>query len=66
MITANDHVNCRLKGFMLARRTLELFALMMILGVGHVLLKHYVGIDIKSPALAFMRQTTGLNMFDEL
>ena len=65
LITANDHVNYRLKGFMYTRRTLELFGL-MIIGVGHALLKHYIGIDIKSPALAFMRQTTGLKVFDEL
>ena len=49
---------------MYTRRTLELFGLMMILGVGHALLKHYILIDIKSPALAFMRQTTGLKVFD--
>ena len=51
---------------MFARRTLELFGVMMIFGVGHTLLKHYVGVDIKSPALAFMRQITGLKVFDEL
>ena len=51
---------------MYTRRTLELFGLMMIIGVGHALLKHYIGIDIKSPALAFMRRTIGIKVFDEL